>query len=131
MASFKWQARFDIGVASMNEEHKELLTLMDTLEDLSAQGAPHDQQAAGLSKLGTYTVKHFTDEEGYMKSISFPGLETHKLIHKDLLAKFGVHQKNFEATGKLTPEFFDFLRLWLASHICGIDVKYSEHAKAK
>ena len=65
-----------------------------------------------------------------MESIKFPDLRTHSFIHKSMLEKFTELHAAFRAgSGKVAKEFYDFLKHWLRSHICGIDRKYAAHGK--
>ena len=131
MAFFEWQDKYDLGVGEMNDEHKTLIHKMNGLHDLNESGASKNKIIEAYDDFTAYTIKHFTDEEQYMESIDFPGLATHKLIHKGLLEKVVAFGNDFKgsSTGKFDDNFFSFLNVWLASHICGIDMKYGEHSK--
>lgn len=129
MSFFEWTQKLDIGVGEMNDEHKVLIGLMNKLHDLNAKNAATWEIEKALTELGSYTTKHFSDEEAYMAKISYPGLTTHKIIHKDLLEKFGAHVEAFKTSQKLAPDFFSFLTIWLNAHIQGIDTKYGEFSK--
>ena len=131
MSFFDWSDRLDIKVESMNREHRHLLEIMNRLFDANEQKADKSALKTLVKELGDYTVKHFADEEAYLASISFPDIEKHKFIHKDLLTKFGGHVANFEKAGTLDAGFFDFLKMWLNAHIQGIDMKYGEFANKK
>ena len=83
-------------------------------------------------KLAEATVAHFADEEAYMASVAFPDLKSHKLIHQKLLTDFTAHKARFDAGhGELEKGFFDFLSLWLRSHICHVDAKYNPRGARK
>jgi hemerythrin len=43
-----------------------------------------------------------------------------------LLENFSKHYESFNQNGKLTDDFFHFLKFWLSAHIQGIDKKYGE-----
>lgn len=129
MGFMDWSSNLDIGVASMNSEHQQLLAIMNRLYDLNQAKASKSELQSTLKELAEYTVKHFGDEEAYFDSIGYPDAEKHKYIHKDLLAKFGTHKDNFEKTGSLDQAFFNFLKMWLSAHIQGIDSKYGAFAK--
>ncbi len=131
MSIMEWNEELDIGVSSMNNQHKKILDLMNKLHDLSASGAGKQELGVAINELADYTVQHFKEEEAYMESIDFPKLTLHKGIHTDLLNKLGKHKEAFEAgDGEIGEEFFDFLKLWLTAHIKGIDKKYGEHANS-
>ncbi len=124
MAWMDWEARFELHVKEMDDEHKHLIALMNTLHDATTRGDKRSQGAA-LAALGEFTVKHFRDEEAYMERIGYDGVSLHKLHHQKLLGTFQEHATRFQKEGVLDDKFFHFLRFWLASHICGIDSKYA------
>jgi hemerythrin-like metal-binding protein len=67
-----------------------------------------------------------------MASVGFPDLKTHKNIHAKLLQDFSAHKARFDAgDGKVERAFFDFLSLWLRSHICHVDMRYNPRAARK
>lgn len=129
MSYFTWDPnRLSVHVDSMDKEHIRLIELMNNLYDLSEKGSSKDVLGVALKDLVDWTVKHFQHEEKFFDSLEYKMADMHKAIHKDLLNKLGDHGKKFEESGKLTPEFFDFLKMWLNAHIAGIDMKYSEIA---
>lgn len=126
MAVFVWDPKlYDVGVAAMNNQHQGLIKLMNLIHDRNAAGAPKDELLKLLGQLAELTQRHFTDEEAYMDSVQFADAKTHRLIHAKLLADFGTHVQKFAAgSGRIGPEFFNFLSLWLRSHIQHLDTRY-------
>jgi hemerythrin-like metal-binding protein len=133
MSVFDWDpVKFDVGVAKMNADHKVLIDLMNALHARNAAGATKPELQGLIDRLATATQRHFTAEEAYMESLAFPGLRAHKLIHQKLLADFGRHAAQFAAgSGQLEKGFFDFLSLWLRSHICHLDTQYGQLARQR
>lgn len=131
MAFIDWSNDFDVCVNDMNDQHKILMKIMNELFELNTSGKPKTLLMQKLGELGSFTVKHFTEEEQFMESIHFDGLVTHKLIHKDLLEKFTRHMTAFDqgSTQTLGTDFFGFLKVWLLAHIQGIDTKYGAVVK--
>lgn len=128
---FEWdQARYSVDVPEMDRGHQDIISSMNRLFTLSEAGAATPQLARAFAELARLTVAHFSEEEAYMASINFPDRAKHALIHKSLLASMMEHKARFEKAGKFDREFFDFLRMWLKAHICGIDVKYGRHRQA-
>ena len=124
-------AELGLNVREMDKEHQELVLRMNDLYNGVENKVPTKQVQALIDSLAQYTVKHFTDEEAYMEKLGFPGLPTHKIIHQQLLTQFGNFVEEFKKTSVVTPAFFEFLKVWLTSHIKGIDKKYSEFTQAK
>lgn len=123
---FVWNPKtLALNVPSMDDEHKVLIHKMNALHAAHARGA--DRAALGklLGDLASYTREHFADEERYMASVKYAGLDVHKIIHERLLAQLGEHAAAFERSGKLSDAFFSFLSFWLTSHIQGIDMQYA------
>lgn len=128
---FKWEDRFRLDVRAMDADHKVLIGLMNTLHAKYEAKAPASEQEGAFKALTEFTVKHFTAEEAYMASVKFPGLDSHKVIHKNLLQKMADFAAQFGKTRAYPAELFHFLKTWLAAHIVGIDTKYAAHASAR
>lgn len=128
----EWSARYQIGVGPMDDAHKKLMGLMNQLHEQRAAGDGKAELRTTLKALADFTIRHFREEEAFMQSVGFPGIESHKLIHAKLLAQLNDHANEFEAgTGGLPDQFFTFLKVWLTAHILGIDTKYAEHARGR
>lgn len=123
----EWNDKLDIGVDEMNDQHKILLDLMNRLYDGAKAQQNFDELVSTLEKLKNFTIKHFKEEEEYMEKTGFPGLNSHKIIHQQLLEKFVAEEQNILAQKSFPDSFFSFLKMWLLAHIQGIDVKYGEH----
>jgi hemerythrin-like metal-binding protein len=126
MALMDWSDKLDVGVDNMNHQHKKILSLMNNLYEAFEQKKEFDQFISILDELKDFTIKHFAEEEAYMESINFEGIQVHTGIHQQLLEKFTSNYQTITNERKLTQEFFDFLKFWLSSHIQGIDIKYGK-----
>ena len=132
MPIMNWDKSLDIGVPAMNEDHQEILDLMNKIYDARAAGREGLTINSLVSQLGACCTKHFADEERYMAQIGYPDLEPYKLMHKKLLLTYGEHAAQIkDAGGRPSDAFFNFLKFWLSSHIKGIDTKYAAHSGAK
>lgn len=129
---YKWDAaKLSTKVTEMDNEHIELIRLMNKVYASVEAKKPFPEIKKELTDLGQYTLKHFTDEEAYMEKIKFPGVATHKIIHKKLLDQFTEYMVETEKTKKVNDNFFKFLSVWLTSHIMGIDTKYGHFVTNK
>ena len=130
MSFYKWDpAVLSVYVQSMDDEHQVLIDKMNLIYDADKEGASVEKIKTLVLDLVDYTKKHFADEEKYMEEIKFDGLKTHKIIHQQLLDQVSLHVNELSRTGKLTDQFFNFLKVWLTSHIKGIDMKYGVLSK--
>ncbi len=125
MAIMQWNEKLDVGVDEMNDEHRAMLDWMNKLHDRVTAGASKAEVVMLAQQLHATARRHFRSEEAYMASIGFPGLRTHKNIHDTLLETLGEHVRSISAgDGKVRPDFFIFLKVWLTAHIQGVDAKY-------
>ncbi len=130
MPLMNWDNSLDVGVDAMNREHQDILDLMNKIYDAREAGQRGASVVALVDQLGQVTIDHFRDEEAYMDRIGYEGLASHKLIHKDLLAKFTGFAEEIRASqGEVPEKFLTFLKLWLSAHIRGIDMKYGPKAE--
>jgi hemerythrin-like metal-binding protein len=130
MTIMTWDPCLDVGVTAMNQEHQQILDVMNKLHDAHVAGQSGAAVNDLVGRLGQICVSHFADEEAYMEKVAYAGIGTHKQLHKRLLEQFGEHAKTIAAAGgRTTDEFFQFLKFWLTSHIRGIDMKYSPSAQ--
>ncbi len=129
---FQWDpAKLGLQIPQMDEEHQVLISYMNKLHTLNEEAAPPQALARALDDLVVYTEKHFSDEEAFMERIAFPGLRTHKGVHKQLLEKLASFQQAFRSSRALPADLFIFFKMWLSAHICGIDTKYAQHSHAR
>lgn len=126
MAYFEWDKSLDVGVEEMNQQHKTLIGLMDAVYQKNESGAPKQEIVGSIDNLVNFVLKHFKDEENYMASTNFPGLEAHKKVHGNLLTDISNLVDGFKngTAEKLGTDFAIFLKFWLSTHIRGIDTKY-------
>lgn len=123
---FQWSAAYDLEVGAMNDEHKQLVAIMNRLIKESEAKASRHVLGRHLRDLLAYTAMHFEHEEAYMESIRYPKLNTHRGVHRQLLQQLEAHARDFEAgDGRMSEAFFDFLKRWLIAHIKHIDGQYS------
>ena len=82
ICELNWQDDFNLGVSSIDMEHKRLFKIIDKLLRFSAD-EKRSQWAfqEGLKFFRDYSIKHFVNEELYMKSVGYVDLEAHKRLH--------------------------------------------------
>lgn len=79
---FIWQDRFNIGVDVIDKEHKKLYSIINRLFAFSEQEMKSQWVCQeGLKYFKDHAMKHFSEEEVYMASISYEGYEEHRRVH--------------------------------------------------
>ena len=77
-----WQDRFNIGVESIDREHKKLFSILNKM--LRYRDQPDKMEwvcREGIKYFKDHAMRHFTDEEAYMASIGYEGFEMHRKVH--------------------------------------------------
>ena len=84
MTIVEWSDRFKIGDAEIDNEHWELFSLINDLNDKQSIGVPPASTSFALIALVNYIEAHFDHEERLMKEGGYPDIEVHKQVHKAL-----------------------------------------------
>jgi hemerythrin len=125
MALISWNQDLSVQVEQFDNQHKELVGLVNDLHDAMASGKGNTVLGKTLTKLIDYTKTHFAAEEKLMKQHSYPGYLSHKMEH-DTLTRKALEIKTTFDSGKMvmSVELMNFLKDWLTKHIKGVDKKY-------
>ena len=132
MALLTWSDKFSVQVRQFDEEHKQLMNLINQLHD--AMKAGQGKQVIGdvLNGLIEYTRRHFAAEDRLMKAQGYPGYENHKKEHNQLTMTVMDFQKGFaEGSAILSQTVMTFLRDWLTNHSQGVDKEYGPFLNGK
>jgi hemerythrin len=126
MAHIDWKDEYSVGVASIDEDHKQLLAIVDTLHNRLGESAPAETLARICDKLIEHTLVHFGREEGYFEKTNYPRAAAHRLMHEQL--KQRILQFRAEIGERPPPVGkFMFFTDWLAHHIMGEDKTLGSH----
>lgn len=82
-SQFEWKEEYNIGVSVIDDEHRRLFQIINKL--FSFKEEEKDSQwicQEGIKYFKGHALKHFADEETYMESIGYKGLDRHRDIHK-------------------------------------------------
>ena len=80
---FVWREEYSIGVDVIDQEHQRLFKIINKLFTFKEENKDSQWTCQeGIKYFKGHAMKHFADEEAYMASINYPGLEQHRLIHK-------------------------------------------------
>lgn len=121
-----WSDDLSVGIQEIDEQHKELVVLLNRLHD--AVAAHHGATVCSeiLNELAEYTRVLFIAEESLMRILHYPEFEQHKAEHEALVAQVvALQQKLASGQATITFELLHFLKLWLTKHIAGSDRRYA------
>jgi len=131
MALIQWQPEYDLGIESIDNQHKQLVEIVNKFDEAMHKGKGSRIMNSILDDLIKYTEIHFADEEKFMAAGEYSGLKKHRAQHRQLLQKVERFKFDFNQNGRrITAEVQDFLRYWLTSHILHEDTAYAAELKA-
>jgi hemerythrin-like metal-binding protein len=122
MPIVEWCSSYGVGVESIDNQHRQLCSLINELHDAMAHGKGRLVIGKALEELITYTKKHFGTEEALLQAHGYSDLQRHQTIHREFTAAVDEFQKEHRAGSlSLSVAMMDYLRRWLLSHILGTD----------
>lgn len=124
-----WRKQLAIGDKRIDDDHKYLICLINTVELALRTGGDRELLVAALDQLGEYTHTHFDNEESIMLAISYSRFDQHKLQHQLLIKELTGIRKQIEE--KSATEFSadecgaisTLFRHWLLDHIAKEDMQ--------
>lgn len=132
MALLTWNEKFSVQVRQFDDEHKQLIALVNQLHDAMKMGQGKQVVGDILRGLISYTRNHFASEERLMKSHGYPEYEKHKKEHNQLTLSVLDLQKEYDAgNAPLSQSVMAFLKDWLTNHIQGMDKGYGPFLNGK
>jgi hemerythrin len=126
LAAIQWTPDYSVGVESIDNDHKVLISLLNQLDDALRGKEPMEAVRNVLDALLEYTDYHFSREEQLMASANYPDLDAHKRTHATLRAQVADIRDRYVRKPESihAREVLAFLRNWLTSHIMGRDKLY-------
>jgi len=130
MSYFEWKDSFSVGIASIDEEHKQIIGFINRLHTAGADAQNYKEMWNILGGLIEYTMTHFAHEEKLMKDHGYPDLAAHRESHDDLFVKVNEYKTRLKTEKEgIYGEMMEFLKDWLSIHILNTDKKYSDFFK--
>jgi hemerythrin-like metal-binding protein len=124
MSLLEWKPQYSVGIASMDDEHREMIDLInDVYEKL---GSTPDSEAieSCLEEIFNTISLHFALEERIMRDNGYSEYEDHKDDHEDLLDEIRDLMDNFatdpdEGARQLKLRLSD----WFGTHFASFDAR--------
>ena len=119
---------YKTGIAIIDGEHQTLFEITGRVYDILKDGATEKDSESIieiLRELRQYTAEHFSDEEEYMRSVNYDGLDAQIRAHKTFIAELdGVDEKEIRKNPQeYVKSLIEFLLGWLINHILKVDMK--------
>ena len=133
MTEMIWNESMSVGVGGLDEDHKELVALLNEMDEAVACGQSRDAINAIIDRLMEAVKTHFAREEDLMAKAGFPGAAEHTREHDETLKAILQWQAHFRSSSSpmMSPEILSRFQSWLDNHIQGADLVYGPYLNAK
>ena len=126
MQQIQWQDRFNIGVELVDQAHRKLFSIVQKILELYIE--KHESKFAcveGIKYFKAYALKHFAEEEAYMRDIRYPGYFNHTRLHdrmrRETLPSLERELYATDFSVKSVQRFIGVCIGWLTGHIMMVD----------
>lgn len=122
MSFFDWEDRYSVGIREIDDQHKQLVALLNELYEAMHAGQGKAALGKVLTGLTDYTRLHFAAEERLMRTYHYPDYPLHREKHRKMAAKVADLAEAFAEGTLFSPvQISNFLKGWLQRHIMGTD----------
>jgi len=122
-----WQKEFSIGNQHIDNDHKVILDIYNSLVDIiENKNSLPDDFARILSEMTVYALRHFEKEEAYMRNIKFPNIEDHIQQHRLYVYEVSMFNVNYKISTEI-EDVLVFIKDWWIKHIQGEDIRYEAY----
>lgn len=120
MEAFVWNSRFETGIASVDEQHRRLVDIVNRIGEALIDGNATDDSISKIfDELAQYATYHFEDEERLMAQadIASRHIELHHQHHQQFVEQLTSMWKGRAELGNPADVLHGFLSSWLTFHI--------------
>ncbi|NMG50590.1 bacteriohemerythrin [Azoarcus communis] len=121
-----WQDGYALDLDEIDDQHRMLFDIMNRLWSAIIRRAETVELGGILEDLERYTVLHFTEEETFMRSISYMDFDAHCEQHRRFVDYIIQEKRSALAGRQVSLELIHFLRDWLVNHILVEDKRYAD-----
>jgi hemerythrin len=132
MKKIEWDKSLATGIASIDYEHKMLIERLNAVIEAIEKNQGEGSVAKTLDFLLDYTNFHFSNEEKFIESHGYPGIELQQSQHKEFKDSLNQLILDFQQDGavkEIAEHTRDFLFTWLKKHIMEVDMQFAKYAK--
>ncbi len=87
----EWDESFSVGVKEIDEQHKKLISILNTLYHAMSRGKGKEILTHIIEELKNYAVYHFSTEEEYMKKFNCKIYKEHKALHDEFMTHSKIY----------------------------------------
>lgn len=117
MSHIAWKDEYSVGVPSIDAEHRQLIELINWLNELASQGENYEKVSNALGEIYAQISAHFALEEKLMRESNYDAYPEHKEDHEDLLDELRDIMDRVDYDGSYDESrLADELERWFSVH---------------
>lgn len=125
MEPIVWTESFSVGVGKFDEQHKQLIRMINQLIVTPRVGTKSETISELLNSMTNYAQKHFAAEEELMLEHNYPYLDEHTAQHHAFRRKtVDFCMATMDDVDTVPESVFQYLQGWLVAHILKSDMAY-------
>jgi hemerythrin len=129
---FHWQAEFELGITSIDNQHKKLIEIGNRINELLEYQDDEDdynQILEVLEELKSYTDYHFKTEEELFLKYNYPEFHLHKKEHDNFIRYIdSIDVDSYEEDKTLfIRDLLQKIINWIFHHIITSDYMYKDY----
>ena len=123
---FDFDKEFKLGIDAIDNEHIKLVEMLNQVYAFLSEGQKDAARQYFTETLSSYVNEHFANEEQFMESFAYAGLDEHKKIHENFRKTFqdlvpSIASADEAAFRKALTDAFT----WIITHIGKTDKRYA------
>jgi len=124
---FQWEAKYSVGIQSIDNQHKEIFRYLDKLLEAMKQGQASHVINEIVLELEKYARNHFQKEEYFFGRFNYPETDSHVAEHQNFNQKIALFKTDLKNSKNVSSfDLLNFLKEWIEHHILEVDKQYSE-----
>jgi len=124
MGYFIWANYLNTGNTMIDNDHRQLVGMINALNDAAAAGKGQYVMNKVLNNLITYCKVHFEREEDLMRRNAYPKYQEHKNEHDKFIAEIDRLKNDFDKGMTINSTYIvKILSDWLRNHIVKVDTQ--------
>lgn len=132
MPIMTWSDELSVGIASLDEQHKEWIRIINALFDAMKAGKGKEALGGLLADVVTFARGHFAAEEKHMRETEYAEFHVHVLQHTAFLAKMDELLARWEKGDlAVSIDTMNTLKDWVVQHVNTVDKRYGPHLAGK
>ena len=134
MEHISWTDDLAVGVAAVDEQHKQFFKAANGLADAMWEGRGKEEVGKTLDFLTDYAAQHFRDEEDLMTRYNYPQLSAQQSAHAVFNKQMNDLQERYrsgESASSISIELLNGACEWFRNHIRLMDKPMGEYVQSK